>query len=175
MSITSAVPWIVGAVVGIFMWHAILRLPAPLARWICAPFGEPSRAGFGFAVILALVFVFVMAMITLSAVCMMFLPPSEITDMAARKGIGAKIGAASIAGYFAFAIVQRFLGSKVKSRCGTSQRSSEPREGASMSCHPERPERSGGSRRTCISEPNKDYENGCPIFAKQRWEVTIAS
>jgi hypothetical protein len=36
---------ILGFVTGTVVWPAFIRLPPQLARWLCAPYGPPSRLG----------------------------------------------------------------------------------------------------------------------------------
>lgn len=51
-----ALTWILGAVVGAVLWAAFLRLPVPLARWLCEPFGASGRITMALSMLVAVLF-----------------------------------------------------------------------------------------------------------------------
>jgi hypothetical protein len=65
---------ILGAVCGAIVWSMLLRLPLPLARWLCAPFGKPRRGAMIVSMTFSVVF------LSLVSVSMLLKLSSVITN-----------------------------------------------------------------------------------------------
>jgi hypothetical protein len=79
--------WILGAIAGAVLWSALLRLPGPLARWLCAPYDRPGRLAMAVSMLVSIVFLLVMVIGALIALSLFIGLPTHAEDAKKLRGI----------------------------------------------------------------------------------------
>jgi hypothetical protein len=107
----SLVPWILGSFVGAVAWAAMLRLPGPLAQWLCAPYGSPGPISKALALTISLGFLLLVLVGSLLGLAHLIEAGSSPTiDVDARKLRGV-LFLASLLGYVLVPLIMRLEGS----------------------------------------------------------------
>jgi hypothetical protein len=100
-------PYLAGAIVGAVFWSAFIRGPFAISKWLCSPFGNPSRLAMAVALIISYGASFLILLESFQAVADLFGAGTWNASYPDRKVFGREFGASSIFGYFLLLIFLR--------------------------------------------------------------------